>query len=192
MTTSHRPQLEARSGAKAAAYVPTSTQHASLLPGHKKLKYRKGRDEQESSYESQKDYAFGDEGGESYQNMLVKQQVEMDQERRQAEEDKEEVEDEEEYEGEEEDSDDQEVLLQELNKIRRERMMRKVREEQNQHNSIDLARVPTHRSTSDWRNTTFGRNRVSKQKPSKVKGEGYVNEMTKTAYHEDFMRRFVK
>ncbi|KAL3231618.1 Pre-mRNA-splicing factor CWC15 [Nakaseomyces bracarensis] len=41
MTTSHRPQLEARSGAKTQNYTPTATQHARLLPGHTKLKTRK-------------------------------------------------------------------------------------------------------------------------------------------------------
>ncbi|CCH62403.1 hypothetical protein TBLA_0H01150 [Henningerozyma blattae CBS 6284] len=38
MTTAHRPQLEARSGAK--NITPTNTQHARLLPGHKTLKKR--------------------------------------------------------------------------------------------------------------------------------------------------------
>ncbi|CAI6561995.1 ANM_collapsed_G0010340.mRNA.1.CDS.1 [Saccharomyces cerevisiae] len=46
MTTSHRPQLEARSGAKAAAYTPTGIEHARLLPGHTTLKYRKFKEEE--------------------------------------------------------------------------------------------------------------------------------------------------
>ncbi|SCV04589.1 LAMI_0H17348g1_1 [Lachancea mirantina] len=39
MTTSHRPQLEARNGAKKDG-SSTSIRHARLLPGHLKIKYR--------------------------------------------------------------------------------------------------------------------------------------------------------
>lgn len=38
MTTSHRPQLEARNGAK---NTPSNAEHARLLPSHRKVKYRK-------------------------------------------------------------------------------------------------------------------------------------------------------
>lgn len=41
MTTAHRPQLEARRGGKFQDYVPTSIEHARLLPGHKEMKERK-------------------------------------------------------------------------------------------------------------------------------------------------------
>lgn len=174
MTTSHRPQLEARSGAKAASYVPTSTQHARLLPGHKKLKYRKSKN--------------------------VPGPLEEDQEKGEADEKEGDKEDEKEDEEEsddagddEEEEDDQEALLQELNNIRQERMVKKVRDEQQQEqrNTTDLTRIPAKTSTSGWRKTTFGRNKVSKNK-SDVTAPGYVNDMTKTAYHEEFIRRFTK
>ncbi|GAV55281.1 hypothetical protein ZYGR_0AS06050 [Zygosaccharomyces rouxii] len=161
MTTSHRPQLEARSGAKAASYVPTSTQHARLLPSHKKLKYRKSKNEQEP---------------------VEDQQLET-REERQVEEDADDEED---------DEDDQEALLQELNNIRQERMIERVRNEQRQQNEMDLTRIPTPKSTSGWRKTTFGRNRVSKRKQDNNNPPEYVNDMTKTSYHEEFIRRFIK
>lgn len=173
MTTSHRPQLEARSGAKAASYVPTSTQHARLLPGHKKLKYRKSKDEQEVVKDGQ---AWRKE----------KKQIMDEDEEDESEED--EGEEEEEVE-EEEEEENQEALLQELNNIRQERMIEKIRNEQKERSEMELTRTPA--TTSGWRKTTFGRNRVSKRKPDN-KAPEYVNDMTKTAYHEGFIRRFIK
>lgn len=177
MTTSHRPQLEARSGAKAASYVPTSTQHARLLPGHKTLKYRKNKNDQgpmryqqlrtQEERQSGKD-AIKDDDGRNDNN---------------DEEDDDEEDD--------DDEDDQEALLQELNNIRQKRMVEKIRNEQRRQSEMDLTRIPTPKTTSGWRKTTFGKNRVSKRKQVD-KAPEYVNDMTKTAYHEEFIRRFIK
>ncbi|GAV50374.1 hypothetical protein ZYGR_0U02300 [Zygosaccharomyces rouxii] len=173
MTTSHRPQLEARSGAKAASYVPTSTEHARLLPGHKKLKYRKSKNEQEPVNNEQLEVQEGKQAEENAAS------------------DEDEDDEEDDNDEEEEDEDDQEALLQELNNIRQERMVERIRNEQRQQSEMDLTQIPTPKSTSGWRKTTFGRNRVSKRKPDD-KAPEYVNDMTKTAYHEEFIRRFIK
>ncbi|GCF00870.1 complexed with cef1p [Zygosaccharomyces mellis] len=174
MTTSHRPQLEARSGAKAASYVPTSTQHARLLPGHKTLKYRKNKNNQ---------------GPMRYQP-LGTQEVRQ-QEKDTIKDDDGRNDNDEEEDDDDDDEDDQEALLQELNNIRQKRMVEKIRNEQRQQSEMDLTRIPTPKTTSGWRKTTFGRDRVSKRKQVD-KAPEYVNDMTKTAYHEEFIRRFIK
>ncbi|XDT03188.1 Cwf15/Cwc15 cell cycle control protein [Nakaseomyces glabratus] len=54
MTTAHRPQLEARNGAK-GALVPTGTEHARLLPGHTELKARKPKNKTTSQIQTSSD-----------------------------------------------------------------------------------------------------------------------------------------
>lgn len=168
MTTSHRPQLEARSGAKGAAYVPTGTQHARLLPGHTKLKLRSKRPETEIQID-EIEPKEEPEDGESEEN------------------------DNSENEGSDE---DQEALLQELNKIRQERMMAKRKQELE---SILKKEDDTHSlppvAERSWRtNTTFGRKKVNKPAgtQSGTAAKGYKNDITKSEYHQDFLRRFVK
>lgn len=180
MTTSHRPQLEARSGAKGASYVPTGTQHARLLPGHTRMKLR--------SKKASCDKEIG--GGDG---------AEVEQQARVESADDEAIEEgEEEKESEEEDDDDQEALLQELNKIRQERMAAK-----SNHKGDDAVKIedglrqvlPMPSQERSWRkSTTFGRNRVGKTastKSSDSNGE-YKNDISRSKYHQDFMRRYVK
>lgn len=168
MTTSHRPQLEARSGAKGAAYVPTGTQHARLLPGHTKLKLRSKRRESNSEVDQIKKIDEEDvsEAGGSEESEV-------------------------------EDSDgDQEALLQELNKIRRERMIAK---KQQQLESVvkveEDASTPTPQEKPNWRKSTvFGVNKVTK--PSGTQNtagpKSYKNDITNSEYHQDFLRRYVR
>lgn len=168
MTTSHRPQLEARSGAKGASYVPTGTQHARLLPGHTKLKLRSRR--RESTGEADGIGKQEDEGALEVEESEESQEEESDGE--------------------------QEALLQELNKIREERMARKKQQEVESQVKIeeDLS-TPVASEKGSWRRkTTFGRNKVSKpagaQKPAGA--EGYRNDLASSEYHQDFLRRFVR
>lgn len=167
MTTSHRPQLEARSGAKGAAYVPTSTQHARLLPGHTKLKLRSKRRESNS---------------------------EVDQNRTIDEEDVSEAGGSEESEDEDSDG-DQEALLQELNKIRRERMIAKKQQELESVVKVEEdASTPTQEKPSWRKSTVFGVNKVTK--PSGTQNtagpKSYKNNITNSEYHQEFLRRYVR
>lgn len=198
MTTSHRAQLEARSGAKSAAYVPTGTQHARLLPGHTKLKYRGSKQKgpvQPTESEAEDDQGSADRGivGLEVANIVGEGEV---------------VGDDLEEEGftdglEEEGSDeDQEALLQELNKIRQERMVARLRKEQDEEvdgSNRNISHVlPVAQAKAGWRsNTTFGRNRASRmpsnQSEGVVKGsKGFSNDLSKSEYHQDFLRRFIK
>ncbi|QLL31944.1 hypothetical protein HG536_0C01110 [Torulaspora globosa] len=178
MTTSHRPQLEARSGAKGASYVPTGTQHARLLPGHTKLKLRNKKADRNAEVGGELSEAKTDEV-DSSEDGSVNEPAE------EAEED-------------EEEDDDQEALLQELNKIRQERRGAKINDKGEPMVKIEdglsqLTPVPS--SGRSWRkSTTFGRNRVHKASNTQGADNGadYQNDLLKSKYHQDFMRRYVK
>lgn len=193
MTTSHRPQLEARNGAKNVEYVPTSTQHARLLPGHKEVKYRNrkrmvtdtlGKDtdtkkKRARKFEMEKDAAAG----------VVNEE--------EAEEELQGTNSSDEYDEEEDESEDEEALLEELNMVRQERMANKS-EQQVLSSSKEL---PKQRKQGGWRSdSVFGRKSETKGKDtsssshtgSKNKTEKYVNDLTKSDYHKEFLRNFVK
>lgn len=191
MTTSHRPQLEARNGGKSSSYVPTGTQHARLLPGHTKLKLRKGKHEEYKA--PHKDHQ--NEGHPREQQQPVVEGANVEENTLQA---FKEVEEEDEME---ESDNDEEALLQELNKIRQERMVNKIRKEQEVNDEVESNRFTKLSSTpaiGGWRsNTTFGKNKVSKSsgrqkdgtRPSSVE---YINDLTNSEYHQDFLRRFIR
>lgn len=199
MTTSHRPQLEARSGGKSTSYVPTGTQHARLLPGHTKLKTRKGKHEEyQTSHKDQPNEWHPKEQQETRVEGVGAEEITLNTFEVAAEEGEEEEEEEEEME---ESDNDEEALLQELNKIRQERMVIKVRKEQEVNDEVEcntFTKISPVPAPGGWRsNTTFGKNRVSKSserqrngtKPSSVE---YINDLTNSEYHQDFLRRFVK
>lgn len=177
MTTSHRPQLEARSGAKGASYVPTGTQHARLLPGHTKLKLRNRRPGSEQEVDDE-----GVSGARDLQPDSLQDDAE--------EQDEEDLEEEDE----EEEEDDQEALLQELNRIRQERSAAKSQQDSGSAVKIEdgLSHVPSVPTEGrSWRkSTTFGRNRVHKSQTDN--GTEYQNDLLKSKYHQDFMRRYIK
>ncbi|CDH16319.1 uncharacterized protein ZBAI_08107 [Zygosaccharomyces bailii ISA1307] len=150
------------------------------------LKYRKSTNSQKFAEANQQAYITDEHSARA----LAGKDIDEVHSKEDGEEEEEEEEDDDDDDG--EDSDDQKALLQELNQIKHERMVKKIREEQKQHSNVDLTRSTPQSSTSNWRKTTFGRGKISKQKPNDIKAQGYVNDMTKTAYHEDFMRRFVK
>lgn len=192
MTTSHRAQLEARSGAKGASYIPTGTQHARLVPGHTKLKYRRSNQYPEKLYETNRE--DGDtETKESLQIGSADEKVsDGDQE----------IEEDADSDNYQDSDDDQELLLQELNKIRQERMIAKLRKEQEDEDKGEVqpvsAVLPLEQTKSGWRsNTTFGKRKVSKESAKDDKrlqkaSKGYLNNLAKSDYHQDFLRRFVK
>ncbi|CAI1828894.1 hypothetical protein SEUBUCD646_0B02850 [Saccharomyces eubayanus] len=172
MTTSHRPQLEARSGAKAAAYTPTSIEHARLLPGHTKLKYRKFKQDIKC-----KESCSQGEG--SSDGSVDERQINEDEQ--------DDVEDE----NLEESEDDQEDLLKELAKIQEAKLDKKIRLQQKE----KIEEQPSKRS---WRQSTaFGRHKITKITNSNDDGaknplSGYVNDMTKSKYHQEFLHKNIK
>ncbi|CAI4056855.1 hypothetical protein SUVZ_02G2860 [Saccharomyces uvarum] len=172
MTTSHRPQLEARSGAKAAAYTPTSIEHARLLPGHTKLKYRNFKQDIKSKESSSQGERSSDENAD---------------ERKLNEDEQDTVEDE----NLEESEDDQEDLLKELAKIQEAKLDKKIRLQQKE----EIKEQPAKRS---WRQSTaFGRHKITKTTNGNDDGakkplSGYVNDMTKSKYHQEFLHKNIK
>ncbi|QLQ82352.1 hypothetical protein HG537_0H01130 [Torulaspora globosa] len=175
MTTSHRPQLEARSGAKSAAYVPTGTQHARLVPGHTKLKLRNGKtgSKAEIDDEQSSEVQAGSPGDGSANEPA------------------------EEEEDDEEEDDEQEALLQELNRIRQER--RAAESSQKDEPVVKVEETVSELTSvadngQNWRkSTTFGRNRVRKASSTQgSNGTEYQNDLLKSKYHQEFMRRYVK
>lgn len=149
MSTSHRPQLESRSGAKAAGYTSTSIEHARLLPGHKTIKYRETvakpvRSESNDKFIAEYEKPKGDNEKSPREDMskIEKQETATS-----------------------------------LTKLSKERQTKF---------SVNKPEP----SKKGWRSgTAFSRNRNDK---SKEKKEEYVNNLTKSAYHQDFMRKITK
>lgn len=175
MTTSHRPQLEARSGAKTAGYTPTSTEHARLVTGHKKVKYRSGRlnKNHPDDEETEKNYLEDEllHTNDDQSNDLVE-------------------------ESEDESSDDEVMLLQELNRLKQQR---KETEEEAEEVNQNLKPVVTDQDEpkkpkKSWRQgTTFSRNTTKKSENKVSKSHhNYTNNITKSDYHQEFMKKFVK
>lgn len=210
MTTSHRPQLEARNGSK-TSYVPTSTQHARLLPGHTQLKYRKRKaafdDKEHKMRNTSKPGITTEETAVDIEIKGYRQERDNDSkeydhtssEEENGEKEKEDGDDhdEEDYEeDDEEDDEDQEALLRELNKIRQERMVQKLKKQQIEEEEQEVSgHMPTVKK--NWRSTSvFGRHKkvgdlASNKKPSSDKDK-YVNDLTKSEYHQDFLHKYVK
>lgn len=173
MTTSHRPQLEARSGAKAAGYTPTSTEHARLLPGHKTVKYRSSG----KVVNSEKNYL---EDEKEKMEMLKGELSENDEE--------------EESEKEEDDDDeDDELLQQELDRLKKKRLEEEALSNKDQED--EKLSEPKMKRKSWRQGTTFSRNKVSKTSSQAVKqdkSKNYINNITKSDYHQEFMKKFIK
>lgn len=149
MSTSHRPQLESRSGAKAAGYTSTSIEHARLIPGHKTIKYRDSVTE--STRLESDDKTTGE--GEKQKDRKIQSTLEGT----------------------------YNTDTQEINKSL-------TRPSKEKHTKYSVNKPePTKKG---WRSsTTFSRNRKDN---SKEKKEGYVNNITKSAYHQEFMRKITK
>ncbi|CAL9731365.1 pre-mRNA-splicing factor Cwc15p [Monosporozyma unispora] len=168
MTTSHRPQLEARSGAKAAGYTPTSTEHARLLPGHKKVKYRSPN----KAVTVEKNYLEEDNGLEQSKEVESHDEEEEDSEN---------------------DSED-ELLQQELDRLKNKRL----EEEKITNEEQEDVKISEHRmKKKSWRQgTTFSRNKVSKDSKQVLKKKdrtnNYTNNITQSDYHQEFMKKFIK
>ena len=182
MTTSHRPQLEARSGAKAAGYTPTSTEHARLLPGHKTVKYRSSN----KVASTEKNYL-------DYEREKVNGLKDKVIENNEEESEEEDIEEEEEEEEEEEDDDDDELLQQELDRLKKKRFEEETLLDR-EHEEEEVSEPKLKRKS--WRQgTTFSRNRVSKTSNSTVKqdtSKTYINNITKSDYHQEFMKKFIR
>ncbi|CAI4038039.1 hypothetical protein SMKI_04G3780 [Saccharomyces mikatae IFO 1815] len=175
MTTSHRPQLEARSGAKAAAYTPTGIEHARLLPGHTKLKYRKSKEEYKSKPASMQD-------GRSYDKCVKEAEVSKEEPNpvekgflKEARYDN-----------------DQRDSLQELPIVQEAKGENTLKLEQN-----EQAKERTSSRRSWRKGTAFGHHKVTKGvdiKDDVIKKPkaGYINDMTKSKYHHEFLHKHVR
>ncbi|SCV05336.1 LANO_0H05248g1_1 [Lachancea nothofagi CBS 11611] len=206
MTTSHRPQLEARNGAK-ESYVPTSIQHARLLPGHTKMKYRKrkldgiadasidGKRRKPQQPSTITDNLRNEASHELEASLREESGSEGDDD----DDDDEEEEDEgkSDYEDEDEEEEDQEALLEELHKIRQERMVQKLKEEREKQEEEGELNTPVELPTvrKSWRSqTVLGREKSNKntELTSKDPKDDYTNDMTKSKFHHDFLRKYVR
>ncbi|EJS42331.1 cwc15p [Saccharomyces arboricola H-6] len=171
MTTSHRPQLEARSGAKAAAYTPTSIEHARLLPGHTTLKYRKSKQDVKSKEGFTQDERSGDEYIETTQLTDGKRAA---------------------VENGDDGENDPKEFLQELPIIQETKLANQTEPQQNEQTE------ERNSSKRSWRKSTaFGHHKVSKRSSIKDNGaknpvSGYVNDMTKSEYHQQFLHKHIK
>ena len=198
MTTSLRQQLEARNGAKDLQYVPTSTQHARLLPGHKELKKRTRTNinDSEVHYTKRKRELRLEDGITEKEDDKLKRAESESDDRVDDTGSSDEYDDEDDEEEEEED--DEEALLDEWNRVRQERIDSKSKEKKsvsvdssvNSNTSPDLAKP----QKSGWRSkTVFGRhsNKSSESNENKDKKK-YINDLSRSAYHKDFMQKHVK
>ncbi|CCE61228.1 hypothetical protein TPHA_0A01450 [Tetrapisispora phaffii CBS 4417] len=186
MTTSHRPQLEARSGAKSAAYVPTSIQHASLLPGHLDIKYRNtkpfDKELRKSDTKESRDQ-FELENTERGDQEKVLKEVDIS---------------ENELGSSEDDLDDEETLENELRALKKDKVKGDDTSDTAK-TSIDLKDKNNDSDTKtpkkSWRNsTTFNRNKgkVKKSQHDQSASSKYVNDLTKSDYHQEFLKKFIK
>ncbi|CDO94004.1 unnamed protein product [Kluyveromyces dobzhanskii CBS 2104] len=188
MTTSHRPQLEARNGAKNIEYVPTSTQHARLLPGHKEVKYRstKKRVSDHKLESTRSDDAHKRAKSSSEDGGLENEQLQT-------------TDSSDEYEEEEDESEDDEALLEEWNKLKQDRLNKKLKEQQAETTQKQSKEVPSSQKNGSWRSkTVFGRrsaaNRTNAKQTDQTHNnkEKYVNDITRSEYHKDFIRKHIK
>ena len=212
MTTAHRPQLEARSGAKGAGYVPTSTEHARLIQGHKKIKYRKvlpnekdfGIQESESKGvtkvsgpldkgQTSMNAQGGDSGVPTSAILTSPTQVDEHSVRGKNEEG---------YEGEVGDESDHKMSLIRLNGIKTERNTPKVKKEEEDITDFNALQLPsnTTKALKSWRSdTVFGRSKdrnkhkvVKRDSSGDNKVKGYVNDLTKSDYHKEILRKYIR
>lgn len=176
MTTSHRPQLEARSGAKAAAYTPTATEHARLLPGHKTIKYRVGRKKTDSESLQERDisvkYKKTEDEGEQDRESVI-----------------DEGDDDHEHNnviGEDESENNNSLTTDETSEITKMNEVAHVL--QVEHSDVKKVKK------KNWRNnTTFSRRRKHEEagKDGSIISD-YVNNMTSSEHHEKFLKKFVR
>lgn len=187
MTTSHRPQLEARNGAKNIEYIPTSTQHARLLPGHKEVKYRNTK----KRVLNRKVESTPSEEAKKRIKITGAEECSKDEEIQA-------TDSSDEYEEEEEESEDEEALLEEWNKVKQERLDKKLREQRAEITAAQNEEVTKPQKLGGWRsNTVFGRKGTVNQSVSisenNSNGKGkYVNNITQSEYHKEFIRKHVK
>ena len=217
MTTSHRPQLEARSGAKVSRYVPTSTEHARLLPSHMRIKYRKAgtirskdntnykvdKDNDNSNIESviqERNYLEDSElndlkmilsvEDENIHNISDKSGNSSSHEGDHSAE-----------EGEDEEEEEMEQLQKELDLIKQKRLKEKEKEEQYLKEDDKDVKIPISQlKRKSWRQgTTFSRDKSKISKRSdqtstndRNKNKNYINNITQSIYHKEFMKKFVR
>lgn len=215
MTTSHRPQLEARSGAKVSRYVPTSTEHARLLPGHTKIKYRdpvtiKGKGK--AKHNIDKDVNDNISPIVPEKNYLENTELENLKKVRSIEnEDAQDMLDSssnssnssgDDYSDSEEDDEvEMEQLQKELALLKQKRFAKEEKEDLCLEEGTKDVKIPISQiKRKSWRQgTTFSRDKtkISKRLNYSItndrnKGTNYMNNITQSVYHKEFMKKFVK
>lgn len=217
MTTSHRPQLEARSGAKVSRYVPTSTEHARLLPSHMKIKYRNAgtlRSKDNTNYNVDKDNDNSNiESVIQERNYL--EDTELDDLKKVLSVQNEDInnisdknsnsssheDDQSADEGEDDEEDEMEQLQKELDLIKQQRLKEKKKEEQYLKEDDKDVKIPISQlKRKSWRQgTTFSRDKSKISKRSdqtstndRNKNKNYINNITQSSYHKEFMKKFVR
>ncbi|CCD26976.1 U2-type spliceosomal complex subunit CWC15 NDAI_0J00840 [Naumovozyma dairenensis CBS 421] len=179
MTTSHRPQLEARNGGKSAAYTPTSIQHARLLPGHKTLKIRSNTKKKVDSSEQEKDYGIrskvNEDGFVDARNLYVENVKNSG------------------ADGEKDGNTQTNLTIEsDGSRIGSTMLPPQDKKEEMINSTVPSGDVPAGPVKVDaWRTkTTFSRKKVVKSTENKKRT--YVNNLTKSKYHQDFLHKFVK
>lgn len=213
MTTSHRPQLEARSGAKVSRYVPTSTEHARLLPGHKKIKYRdqiagKSKDKAKRNINKNIKENFGSivlekNYLENTELQEIKKVFSIEDKDTQNISDKSNNSSSDINYSDDDEEDEKEIkqLQEELALLKQKRLAEEKKEELCLEDDIKDVKIPISQvKKKSWRQcTTFSRdkNKVSKKLSQSSTNnlntsKTYVNNITQSVYHKEFMKKFVK
>lgn len=165
MSTSHRPQLEARSGAKAAGYTGTAIEHARKLPGHKSVKYRVQKVDKEMSGRSSDEKKGADDQDNTAES---------------------------EGSDESEEEDETERLLLELESLQGKEGDVKPAQTSDEKDTAAETTIPA-KKKAGWRSgNTFSRGKVAKSAGSEKKSEKYINNIIKSDYHQDFINKIVK
>lgn len=214
MTTSHRPQLEARSGAKGSRYVPTSTEHARLLPGHKKIKYRdpitiKGKDKAKHNIGkdindnigpivSEKNY-LENTGLNDLKKVLSIKDVDTQDTSDMSSNSSSSSDN---YSDDEDDEEEEMKQLQkELALLKQKQLPKEKKEELYLEEDNKDVKMPISQfKRKSWRQgTTFSRDKTKiSKRPNQSstndrnKSKNYINNITQSVYHQEFMKKFVK
>ncbi|AEY98649.1 FAGL168Wp [Eremothecium gossypii FDAG1] len=180
MTTSHRPQLEARSGTKsgvAGEYVPTGVKHARLLPGHRTVKRRReggatAEDEERERAGAETRTVDCNEGTDELAGE-GRSAGSGDGDEASSAEDSSDADDE-------DDVDNPEELRRELEALRASKTGAKTGAKTGEKGA----------GGGGWRaGAVFGR---QKRRREQAEGRAYRNDVTQSEYHQDFLRRLTK
>lgn len=191
MSTNHRPQLESKRGK--VIKIKDSIKHARALPQQKSLKYRQDIASTISGYGSDSDSEDEDEGDEISTPPLKKIKIDNTTVAKEESITSKEMETKEDNESESEesdsdsDSDDETaLLLQEIEKIRQDKLAND--KDQNESKLVAIQTGSTTKKKS-WRLTTAFNNNKSKQAKEEKK---YSTDSLESEYHQKLMSKYIR